>query len=489
MGPQQDRLTDPLTPDPARSLRSQYETDANLTTAPHGSSPEIQRDIDRTRGAMDATLDAIGERLNPRSLFDEVVDMGRSLLFGKSDAPRSSGMLETDYTDKAKRLGSSAIDAVRDNPVPALLGGAAIAYMLFDDPVRRQYRRVYYDRYVGGLPEYSGSVVDARTGKPYDMDKYGSEYRGSAGGGSAANYAADASRRASTAASQFGTGAAKTASQAGQSVADAAGAAGHQVSAAASGAAGAVSDAAGSAAHAASSVGHSIADSAAAAANWVSETAHDVGDYVTGGAASATHYAAEQSHWAAEQSRRAGAAVGHSTLRGYTFSRDRAERAVEEYPLLVGLGCLAAGLVAGFVAPRTRPEDEWLGAQADQLRASAKHQAEELTDQAKGLLHQGEQKVAAAAVRVMDKADEKGLMPADLIDKATQTAKEAAQAAKETVHDAAKDAKQKVERTADAAAAKVEQKAGTAGQTVKTEPTLPSVGPVEERATSNQPRE
>ena len=88
----------------------------------HRGSRQIEREIENTRSEMDRTLDEIGDRLHPRHLVDEVLDLFRS-----SDGERSA------FATEARRSGKQTLRKIRRNPIPALLVGAGIAYLMMDD--------------------------------------------------------------------------------------------------------------------------------------------------------------------------------------------------------------------------------------------------------------------------------------------------------------------------------------------------------------------
>jgi hypothetical protein len=85
------------------------------------SSSEIKSDIRRTRGRLDDTLENLNERLSPRSIINDVLSW-----------------FETQGTDQTgNRPGSSlkrgyrnVIRQVKENPMPALLIGAGITWMI-----------------------------------------------------------------------------------------------------------------------------------------------------------------------------------------------------------------------------------------------------------------------------------------------------------------------------------------------------------------------
>ncbi len=95
-------------------------TNEELTEQEPRSSTEIESDIRQTRGRMDATLDEIGNRLSARSLLNSALDWWES----RSTATRSGGAAKDTYETIAKR--------VKENPIPALLVGAGVAWMIID---------------------------------------------------------------------------------------------------------------------------------------------------------------------------------------------------------------------------------------------------------------------------------------------------------------------------------------------------------------------
>jgi len=92
-------------------------------------------------------------------------------------------LMADEVTDVAGRAGRTLLEAVRENPVPAALMGAGLAWLLFEDKAERAYRRQHIlsnqRGYTGNRftdpGTHSGSYVDARTGRPYDAS-YGAGY-------------------------------------------------------------------------------------------------------------------------------------------------------------------------------------------------------------------------------------------------------------------------------------------------------------------------
>lgn len=127
-------------------------------TQDNRSSREIQNDIREVRGDMDQTLDSLNDRLSPRALINGLMEW-----FDNRD---SSGT--HDMSRKPKQLARF----VRDNPVPALLTGIGVAWLIAesqsdDDEPDLDRFRVDHD------PE-DGSMA---TGFRRDVGKSGNQSR------------------------------------------------------------------------------------------------------------------------------------------------------------------------------------------------------------------------------------------------------------------------------------------------------------------------
>ncbi len=102
------------------------------TTAPedHRSSAEIQADIRQTRGRMDATLDEIGNRLTARSLLNSALDWW--------DSPRDGNQ----GSAAARSAVKAAARQVRHHPMPSLLIGSGIAWLISESMDHDDDRRL-----------------------------------------------------------------------------------------------------------------------------------------------------------------------------------------------------------------------------------------------------------------------------------------------------------------------------------------------------------
>ena len=96
---------------------------------------------------------------------------------------------------------------------------------------------------------------------------------------------------------------------------------------------------------------------------------------------------------------------------------DKFQNARYEYPLGVGLGFFALGVVAGLVAPRTKCEDDWLGEKSDQLRDQARQAAQQAKVQATS---QGRAAFADIKSTATQAVDQRGLTQGGLVERAKQ---------------------------------------------------------------------
>src|SRR5687768_11036222 len=90
----------------------------------------LRSDIDVTRRRMDDTIDALGERMQPRHLLDEVLGFFRRHDFN-GEKERLTHMREkiSHGTDTAMH---SVVDTVKHNPLPALLIAGGVAWMIYN---------------------------------------------------------------------------------------------------------------------------------------------------------------------------------------------------------------------------------------------------------------------------------------------------------------------------------------------------------------------
>ena len=91
---------------------------------------EIRSDIDRTRDQMSGTIDAIQDRLSPRNVVSRAAEGVREATVGRVRD------MAHNVQDRMPHMGRSTsgdgfMDRVRDNPVPAAIAAASLAWLAF----------------------------------------------------------------------------------------------------------------------------------------------------------------------------------------------------------------------------------------------------------------------------------------------------------------------------------------------------------------------
>jgi len=357
------------------------------------SSEQIESDIRRTRGRMDATLDELGHRLSARYFMNSLFDWWEA---PKSGSRRNAAAMGA-YRTVAKQ--------VKAHPMPSLLIGAGLAWL-----VRESTSHEGDELEEFGIEEDEIiTAADARGGaRGVSMrsadDLYANEdeefgFAGSTGQAGAERPGMADKLKAGVGEAKDKLGAAK----------DKLGAAG------------------GAAKEAAQNLKRKFGDGKRKSKNQLrqlKESGREAADEVS-----------HRAHDLYERSRSMTHKVGEQLEEGYHTGARKFDQSMREYPLAVGLGCAALGALIGVLLPRTRREDEWLGEQSDHLTAATREKGGELLERGKAVA----QRVGEA---VKDEAREQGLSSDDvgqafsgLTEKATRLAarakEEASQAAKE----------------------------------------------------------
>lgn len=436
------------------------------TTDPGGRSPEtIERDVERTRANLTRTLDELRDRLSPGQVMDQLTEWAKG-----------SGGAEF-----ARNLGAQ----VRDNPLPILLVGAGIGWLMMSGTGRRKSyasgagapaipgaRRMRDDDW----DERGGPLATRRPGAPSHAPHAADETSG-AGSGSAVTQLSDAA--AGTAHRTGGTVA-----QARDAIGDAAHRAGETAAGLGDRVGGAASDAAGRVTDAASSAYRGLADASASAVG-------SARDAVGGAAGEAGQRARMVAHdardYAAETARQAGAMA----QQGWAWM-------VRDQPLVLGAIGLAIGAAIGAALPRSTTEDALMGEASDDLADRAKRVAREgyeaVTERAGEHLGRVQGAVSGAAGEVSDRIGGGAGGARDAAREAGGTlgrvADEVTGAVRETLKDAAAEAKEAVQKAgSDQAAA-----AGASGDRDRREASVapsdrpaapPPTGPVPDARRSN----
>jgi ElaB/YqjD/DUF883 family membrane-anchored ribosome-binding protein len=204
------------------------------------SSAEIERDVEQTRSGLSHTLEELRDRAAPGQLFEQALDYARTS--GGADMMRNLGQ------------------AVRDNPLPLVLIGAGIGWLMFTGNQRTHQHSRVSARHLPG-PSYGTPTTGTPTtgtGAPYGGHD-GTGHR--TDGPSVTERASGLVGRAGATAGQMRDTAAGTVGQA----ADKAGAALHD----ARDAAGAATERLAASAHGVQHYAHDVTDSARQGLGWL----------------------------------------------------------------------------------------------------------------------------------------------------------------------------------------------------------------------------
>lgn len=93
----------------------------------HHSSEELKRQVDHTRAEMDATIDALIDRLDPAAMLSKAVHGflgGGSKVAGKS--ARMAGKAGNSLAD----MGESLVEKAKENPIPTAMIALGAAWLL-----------------------------------------------------------------------------------------------------------------------------------------------------------------------------------------------------------------------------------------------------------------------------------------------------------------------------------------------------------------------
>jgi hypothetical protein len=288
------------------------------TTDPgNRSAAEIEREVEQTRAGLTNTLDELRERASPGQLFEQALDYVRS----------SGG------NEFVRNLGTS----VRDNPLPLLLIGAGIGWLMMSGGSRK------------------GGATTPMTASPGRSIRTGG-----------------------TRVRVYGDGA-----ESGESLT---GRASATVSAARDNIAGAADQAIDKVGQAY----HSVADAAGSATDSVRDAAGAVADSLRGAAAAVTDRVTGSGQ---DMQARAGE-LGDQARQGVTWL-------MREQPLVLGAIGVALGAAVGALLPGTEAEDRLMGqtrdAVADQVQATAQQGYERLKDTAGEHVDQAKAAIGQAA--------------------------------------------------------------------------------------------
>lgn len=336
--------------------------------SPKSKSPDdLRSEIDSTRRRMDDTLDALSSRLKGRHLVDEVLGFFRS---SNGNGRNRASELGSKVADSASTAAHAVVESVKAHPLPTLLIGAGIAWIIFEK--RRQSTDVSYD------PDYD-TTRELPTGWEDDVTyeysagevSLGESSYGPAGTSAAAGYA--------------GTG---------EPIAE----------------------------------GDYTIESEAEGEGRMQQMKHKLGDKAS---AAREQMRAQSSRLRErgtdlrERGRERARMMGERFQGGYATARERVVTTVDQHPLESGLVCLALGVVAGMLLPAPRAVQDFAGPTANRLGQRAR-------EAGRDLVQRGKHVAQAAVEAARHEAESQGLTPEALKSKAGAVADRAKTAATET---------------------------------------------------------
>jgi ElaB/YqjD/DUF883 family membrane-anchored ribosome-binding protein len=283
---------------------------------PSNEADALRSDIDVTRQRMDDTMDQLGDRLQPRHLVDEVLG------YFRGDAGNGDSRLH-EMRDKLSRSASSAVhgvvDTVKQNPLPALVIGAGIAWMIYESRRKPDVVARYYSADRAG--DYSPEIEydpDLHYDRPLEYPTpTGERLPGFDEGNGATEFGASQSGR-------------------------------HE--------------------------------NAGPAAGGVKEKISHLGEAAKDRLSSVKQRAGEKMHAVRDRAAELGGRARQKAGAAYTATRERVVTTADQHPLEVGLCCLAAGLIAGLALPTPEKVNRIAGPTAERLRQRARHAGSEMVD-------------------------------------------------------------------------------------------------------------
>lgn len=328
--------------------------------------PEVIREqIERTREDMSATLNELQERLSPQHLAQQAKASVRDATVGRvQQFMGTAGDRAGDVAGRAQDVAGRAAEQVREHPIPVALAGAGaglVWWLMRRSTSRRAWSNDdMYDWDDADMSyERDYASLEMRSDDDYNGREWADGTRGTGSGWTRvlrdnpvpASIAAASigymlwNRRGSTWRDDDGV-AVRSAYAYGDDVV------------------------AGDDTYDSGSSSRGIGESARDVSRQAREKASAIGEQVSGSVRTAQARASDVSRNVTQRLRSAS-----------TQTSSQFDRWMRENPLAVGVAALAAGAVVGLTVPRTRTEDEMLGAQRDALLERATESAQQLKEQ------------------------------------------------------------------------------------------------------------
>jgi ElaB/YqjD/DUF883 family membrane-anchored ribosome-binding protein len=156
----------------AADTRPTYQGTADQPTR---RTEEIRSEIEQTRAEMNETIDAIQERLRPSNIVSNAKDTVRDATVGRVKSmahtarERFAGNRREWQGD-----GNGVIDRIRENPVPAAIAAASIAWIAFSRR-RPRYSTAIYGSTRAGQPFIEETVISEDIDDVTELGPYGTD--------------------------------------------------------------------------------------------------------------------------------------------------------------------------------------------------------------------------------------------------------------------------------------------------------------------------
>jgi ElaB/YqjD/DUF883 family membrane-anchored ribosome-binding protein len=357
------------------------------------SSEDIRREIEHTRSELGNTVDAIQDRLKPDNLRAQAQEAIQGTLTDTADS------IVNYVTGHRSELQSSLMETVKRNPLPSLLIGAGVGWLLVDMLSSSRddagYPSQRYDR--------DGARTFQRTGN----------YEQSGVGYSSARYANPNGDRYNNGPQGNDENWAKSALHTVQDkVGDVAGA---------------------------------VHDAAAQAGGAIQDAATNAGDALQGAAAKVGGGVQETTGAMGDKAQRSAGQMGNQAQ---SYARTT-QRTISDNPLLFSAIALGAGAAVALLLPHTRQEDEWMGELRDQVTGNATAAAKDVAERARSVVEEVAPEVKQAVQRVAEEVKQTGQESLEQVKKSTAEAVDKVQNQTEsTLKSEAEKAEQDMQRQA-----------------------------------------
>ncbi|MCB0070282.1 MAG: DUF3618 domain-containing protein [Caldilineaceae bacterium] len=398
------------------------------------SSAEIRRDIEATRNNMGETVDAIQDRLDPRHLRDEAQATIRDTLSDGADT-----VIEYVETYRGE-LTSSVVDAVKRNPIPSLMVGVGVGWLLLDALSSSPTERTRYpvQRYRGGYPggqPYGRAAAGAGYDSAYAYGDYRYVSDGGRVGGEDENWAQEMVHTAQDKAADAAETVREKAAEAGDAVRNKAA---------------------------------DMGDIAQEEWERARDEARARGERWTDWADDSTSYYRDRAQEMGDTVQERAAQMGDQAQRYAQRAGYEVQQTVNDNPLVFAAVAFGVGTLVAMLMPETRQENEWMGDASDRVADVARGAAQDVAQRAQHVVDEVAPEVQRAAQQVTDEVKQAGR---ETVDDIKQTGKEAAtrvqDKTKSAVSSEAEKAKQDLKKRAEEGKEAVQEETGTRGSTTK----------------------